>query len=332
MSQTAMRGLKFAGIGSAVPDSYLDNHQLSRIVDTSDEWITTRTGIGRRHLDGHNHSLVSLATQAAQKAMAMADVAPEKVDLILLATSTPDDLFGSAGQIQAKLGASHALAFDITAACSGFTVGILTAAQFIRTGTYKTILLIGADIISRWLDWSDRRTCVLFGDGAGAAILQADSGDCLFDSAFHTDGTLNSCITLKYEAQRRPLVDDLWVSSGTYKPLAMDGQQVYRFVVQKIPQVIEKVLAQANLTVDDIDWLLLHQANQRIMQAVADRLGISSERTITNLAKYGNTSSASIPLALDEAVRRGQVRPHDVIVMVGFGAGLTWGAIVFKWG
>jgi 3-oxoacyl-[acyl-carrier-protein] synthase III len=263
----------------------------------------------------------------------MAGITALEVDLIVLATSTPDDLFGTASQVQAELGATKAVAFDLTAACSGFVFGMVTAAQFIHTGVYQTVLLIGGDMLSRWTDWGDRRTCVLFGDGAGAVVMQSNSqGNHLLGFELRSDGTQNSCLTLAYHPQPRALVDDLAVGQGNFQPIQMNGQEVYRFAVKKVPEVIEKALFRAELSIVQVDWLLLHQANQRILDAVADRLGIPAEKVISNMARYGNTSAASIPIALDEAVRGGRVRSGDIIAASGFGAGLTWGATIFRWG
>ena len=324
-------GISLTGTGSAVPSAYLDNHQLSHVVATSDEWIKSRTGICRRHLLPPRESLTDIATQAAQRAIAMAGIAPEELDLIILATSTPDDLFGSASLIQAQLGSTRAVAFDLTAACSGFVFGLVTAAQFIRTGVYQNILLIGADALSRWVDWSDRSTCVLFGDAAGAVILQASEYDHLLGFQLHTDGTQNHHLNLSYQAKEKTLVDNFSIGQGTYQPVTMNGQEVYRFAIQKVPEVIEKALFQASLTVEQVDWLLIHQANQRILTAVAERLGIPVEKVISNIAKYGNTSSASVPLALDETTRQGQLQYGDIVAIAGFGAGLSWGAAIIQW-
>lgn len=325
-------GISITGSGSATPAAALDNQALSQIVETSDEWITARTGIRCRRLAGAGESLTGMATAAAQKAIAMAGIAATDLDLIILATSTADDLFGSACQVQAQLGASRAVAFDLTAACSGFVFGLVTAAQFIRTGAYQNILLIGADILSRWVDWSDRRTCVLFGDGAGAVVLQASERDRLLGFELRSDGTQNSCLQVAYQSQPQELVDGVAIAKGCYQPINMNGQEVYKFAVRKVPEVIEKALYRANLSVEEIDWLLLHQANQRILDAVGDRLKIPPEKIISNLANYGNTSAASIPIALDEAVRFGKIKPGDAIATSGFGAGLTWGAAIFEWG
>ena len=324
-------GISIIGSGSATPAGVLDNEALSQIVETSDQWIQSRTGIGRRRL-ASSETLTSLAAQAAQEALAAADMTASEIDLIILATSTPDDLFGSASQIGYAIGATQAVAFDLTAACSGFVFGLTVAAQFIRTGTYQNVLLIGADILSRWVDWSDRRTCVLFGDGAGAVVCQATEADRLFGFELRSDGTQNDTLNLPYKGETRSLTTDIAVAQGTYQPITMNGREVYRFAVEKVPEVIEKALFRANMTAEQIDWLLLHQANQRIMDAVAKRLKIPGEKVVSNLAQYGNTSAASIPIALDEAVRQGKIKPGDVIATSGFGAGLTWGAAIFEWG
>ncbi len=325
-------GVAITGSGSAVPATSLHNETLSELVETSDEWIATRTGIRQRRLALPSESLSVLATAASSQAIAASGIKPEDLDLILLATSTPDDLFGSACQVQAKLGATNAVAFDLTAACSGFVFGLVTAAQYIRTGVYRNVLLIGADILSRWVDWEDRRTCVLFGDGAGAVVLQAAKSDRLLGFALKSDGTQNHYLNLAYTGTSQELLTDINITKGTYQPITMNGKEVYRFAVQKVPEIIDKALFQANISVDQIDWLILHQANQRIIDAVAQRLNIPEHKVISNLAQYGNTSAASIPLALDEAVRQGKIKPNDIVATSGFGAGLTWGAAVFQWG
>ncbi len=325
-------GIAITGSGSATPEVALDNHQLERMVETSDEWITARTGIRERHIVDAQGCLSAIASTAAQKAIAMAGIAPTDLDLIILATSTPDDLFGTATQIQHLLGAPQAVAFDMTAACSGFVFGMVTASQFIRTGAYRNVLLIGADILSRWVDWTDRGTCILFGDGAGAVVMQANESDRFLGFELRSDGTLNKSLQLAFTAQTRELVNGVTVSQGNYQPISMNGKEIYRFAVQKVPEVIEKALFRANLSTDDVDWLLLHQANQRILDAVAQRLNIPAQKVLSNLAHYGNTSAASIPLALDEAVRQGKIQSGDVIAASGFGAGLTWGATIFQWG
>lgn len=332
MVNQTMFGVAITGSGAAQLSCSLSNEDMGQLVDTSDEWIRSRTGIQARHVAGASESLSAIAAAAAQEATAAAGLEPTDLNLIILATSTPDDLFGSASQVQAAIGATHAAAFDLTAACSGFVFGLVTAAQFIRTGVYQNVLIIGADVLSRWTDWSDRRTCVLFGDGAGAVVMQRSERDHLRGFQLCSDGTLNESLRLAYQGQEQPLVSTVSAQRGTFQPITMNGREVYKFAVGRVPEVIEKALFQAGLTPQDVNWLLLHQANQRILDAVASRLGIPPERVISNMASHGNTSAASIPLALNETLRAGKIRPGDIIATAGFGAGLTWGAAVFEWG
>ncbi|MEL6813412.1 MAG: beta-ketoacyl-ACP synthase III [Cyanobacteria bacterium J06598_3] len=332
MTQQAY-GVAFVGSGSAKLTTVLTNAQLAEIVDTSDEWIATRTGIRQRHIAGPNDSIRSLGGEAAMGALAQAGLQPTDIDLILLATSTPDDLFGSACQIQSEIGATRAVAFDITAACSGFVFSLVTAAQFIRTGTYRNVVVVGADILSRKTDWTDRRTCVLFGDGAGAIVMQrSDLDDRLLSFEMHSDGSLNDCLNTAFVHESEPLTGDVTVQKGHFNTVEMNGREVYRFAVKRVPEVLEKSLFHAGLATDDVDWLILHQANQRILDAAAKRLGIPSDRVVSNMAKHGNTDAASIPIALDEWVRAGKIKPGDTLALSGFGAGLSWGAAILKWG
>ncbi|MEA5508627.1 beta-ketoacyl-ACP synthase III [Crocosphaera sp. UHCC 0190] len=326
-------GMAIIGCGSATPSQVMTNKDLSQLVDTSDEWIRTRTGISKRHLASEDVSLSDLSAQAAAAAIKMAGLTPADIDLIILATSTADDLFGSAAKVQELLEASQAVAFDLTAACSGFVFALVTAAQFIRTGTYQRVVVIGADMLSRWVDWSDRSSCILFGDGAGAVVCQGIADhDHLLGFEMHSDGKQHDSLNLSYQGKAKTLKEGMVISQGSYQPITMNGREVYRFAVAKVPEVIEKALFRADLTTDDIDWLILHQANQRIIEAVASRLKIPAEKVIANLDEYGNTSAASIPIALDEAVREGKIQPGDIIASSGFGAGLTWGAAIFRWG
>lgn len=325
-------GMAITGCGSAAPATILNNHHLTQMVETSDEWIAARTGMKNRHIASPTESLSELSAVAAQKAIAMAGISPENIDLIILATSTPDDLFGSACKIQGLIGAKNAVAFDLTAACSGFLFALITASQFIRTGSYSNVLVIGADVLSRWVDWQDRSSCILFGDGAGAVVCQKSDSDRFLSSGMYSNGSQNDSLNLNYGGNKKPLVEGITAQQGSYNPITMNGREVYRFAVAKVPEAIGKAMFQANLTANDIDWLLLHQANQRIMDAVGKRLGIPSAKILSNISEYGNTSAASIPLALDAAVRDGRVKPGDTIAASGFGAGLTWGAAIFQWG
>ncbi|MGB7487026.1 MAG: beta-ketoacyl-ACP synthase III [Phormidesmis sp.] len=326
-------GVAFVGSGSAKLETVLTNERLAEVVDTSDDWIASRTGIRQRHIANAADSVRSLGGEAARQAIAQSGTAPTDVDLIILATSTPDDLFGSACQIQHEIGATRAVAFDITAACSGFVFALVTAAQFIRTGAYKTVVVVGADILSRWTDWSDRRTCILFGDGAGAIVMQrSESDDRLLSFEMHSDGSLNSCLNAAYAHESVPLTADVTLQTGQFAPVTMNGREVYRFAVKRVPEVLEKSLFHAGLSTKDIDWLILHQANQRILDAAAQRLGIPAERVVSNMAKHGNTDAASIPIAIDEWVRAGKIKDGQILALSGFGAGLSWGAAILRWG
>jgi 3-oxoacyl-[acyl-carrier-protein] synthase-3 len=326
-------GMELVGCGSALPQNPVSNDLLSRRVETNDEWIRDRTGIGHRRIASEDESLTSLASAAGQAALDHAGWKAEELDLILLATSSPDDLFGTAPRIQAALGAHRAVAFDLTAACSGFLFGLITAAQFIRSGSMNKVLVIGADLLSRWVDWDDRRTCVLFGDGAGAMALQAcpANRDGLLAFRMRSDGQRNGCLTLARSGSRQPLVDDLTREVGGFGTIHMNGQEVYKFAVREVPIVLAELLQKAGLTAENLDWLLLHQANQRILDAVADRFSVPRERVLSNLADYGNTSAATIPLMLDEAVRDGRIQPGHLIASSGFGAGLSWGGALLRW-
>lgn len=327
-----MIGIAVTGSGSAVPDSRLTNEDLSQVVETSNDWIRTRTGIQERRLASPTDSLANLATLAARRALERRGIEATDIDLIILATSTADDLFGTASVIQTNLGAIHATGFDLTAACSGFIFAMTTAAQFIRTGAYRRAIVIGADILSRWVDWQDRTTCVLFGDGAGAVILEASDADHFLGFELRSNGSLNGCLTLAYGPEAQTLHPNATVSQGRYGRIAMNGKEVYRFAVNRVPEVIEKALHRADVPLEAVDWFVLHQANQRILDAVVDRLTIAPEKMLSNLSSYGNTSAASIPLVLDEAVGAGKIQPGQLITTAGFGAGLNWGAAVFRWG
>ncbi|KAK7349100.1 hypothetical protein VNO77_06189 [Canavalia gladiata] len=336
------KGCKLVGCGSAVPTLEISNDELAKIVDTSDEWISLRTGIRKRRLLSGGENLTGLAVEAAGKALRMAKVEPDDVDLILMCTSTPDDLFGSAPQISKQLGCrTNPLAYDITAACSGFMLGLISAACHIRGGGFHNVLVIGADAVSRYVDWTDRGTCILFGDAAGAVLIQSCNSeeDGLFGFDLHSDGDgqrhLNAAIK---ENEANSAVDtngcvlDFPPRQSSYSCIQMNGKEVFRFAVRSVPPSIESALEKAGLSISNIDWLLLHQANQRIIDAVASRLEVPSERVISNLANYGNTNAASIPLALDEAVQSGKVKAGQTIAASGFGAGLTWGSAIFRWG
>ena len=331
---SAAVGIALTGSGAATPARVVTNEELSLWLDTSDAWIRSRTGIAARRIAAPEDSLESLSSQAAQQALTQAGWRPDQVDLILLATSSPDDLFGSAPAVQAALGASNAVAFDLTAACSGFLFALITAAQYIRSGTYQRVLVLGADLLSRWVDWQDRRTCVLFGDGAGAVAVEAapEGWDGLLTMVMGTDGRRRSCLAMAHASTTQVLHDKLQAGLGAFRPITMDGQEVYKFAVQQVPLVLKQALKQAELSADQLDWLLLHQANERILASVAQRLGIPAAKVLSNLASYGNTSAATIPIMLHEAVAAGRIKPGHLIASSGFGAGLSWGAALLRWG
>nr|QUE27998.1 FabH [Sahlingia subintegra] len=316
-------------MSSAIPEKSLSNEEISKIVDTSDEWIQTRTGIKSRRITDSTTGVVQLACEAANKALSKNNIDVSSLDLIILASSTADDLFGSAGEIQYEIGAINAAAFDLTAACSGFAISLITATQFINNGIYKNILVIGADVLSKWVDWSDRTTCILFGDAAGAVILQRDKNNFILSSKIQTDGKQNKQLVLKSKVQ---VIDEKFnLYHKNYNFIQMNGREVYKFAVSRLPIAINECLKEAELKVNDIDWLLMHQANERILTAIANKLGLAQSKIINNLKNYGNTSAASIPLALDESVLEGKINKGDKIILAGFGAGFTWSVIIIKW-
>ncbi|KAB2001888.1 hypothetical protein ES319_D11G027000v1 [Gossypium barbadense] len=350
------KGCKLVGCGSAVPSLSVSNDDLAKIVDTSDEWISVRTGIRNRRVISGKENLRNLAVEAAKKALKMANVEPDDLDLILLCTSTPEDIFGDAPKVlilldaylnsnlfmlwqsckvQRELGCTKSqLAHDITAACSGFVLGLFSASCYIKGGGFRNVLVIGADVMSRFVDWTDRGTCILFGDAAGAVVLQACDAeeDGLLSFDLHSDGEGARHLGAPINDNENGSVLEFPPNRPSYACIQMNGKEVFRFAVRCVPQSIESALEKAGLTASNIDWLLLHQANQRIIDAVATRLEFPPEKVISNLANYGNTSAASIPLALDEAVRSGKVKPGHTITAAGFGAGLTWGSAVIRWG
>jgi len=326
---------KPVGIGCAAPSAIISNKDMEDIVDTSDEWIVTRTGIGSRHILDGSETLRDLQVRAGKQALEDSGVAPEEIDLVLVATSSPEDMFGDAPYVAAAVGAKHAFAFDLTAACSGFLFGIVTAGQYLSSGGYRNALVIGADALSRWVDWDDRNSCVLFGDGAGAMVLSAvddpeQAG--LLGFQMHSDGSGYQCLKLPYAGETQEVGPKHKTLKGSYDPISMTGKDVYKFATREVPRVLEEALANADVKAEDVDWLLLHQANIRIMEVVAQRFGIPMDKVLRNLDKYGNTSAASIPLALAEAIQSGKVKKGDIIATAGFGAGLSWGATVMRWG
>lgn len=337
MATAGSLGCRPIGIGSAAPKTVITNVDLEQVVETSDEWISTRTGISQRRVLQHEEQIKGLASDAGKQALEMSGLNPEDIDLVICATSSADDMFGDATSIAAELGCTNAMGFDLTAACSGFLFATVTAGQFLNNpNNMKNALIVGADALSRWVDWDDRNSCILFGDGAGAMVLTRDEeAHGVLGYSAHSNGKGYDDLNLGYCGSPRHVAtpgEGTTVSSGSYTKLSMNGREVYKFATREVPRVLSEAIEAADLTIDDVDWLLLHQANIRIMETVAKRLGIPMEKVITNLADYGNTSAASIPLALDEAVRSGQVKKGDIIACAGFGAGLSWGSAVLRWG
>lgn len=325
-------GIAIVGFGSAAPESVVSNDNLSEIIDTSDEWIVQRTGIRRRHILKPGESLASLSALAARRALEDAKMAPEEVELVILATSTPDDLFGSAPTVASQIGATNAVAFDLTAACSGFVFALSTAAQYVRTGAVKSAVVVGADCLSRFVDWEDRGTCILFGDGAGAVAVRAvePEKDALIGFDLGSDGRGACHLGLPFDVEPVSLGAGASGGSASVKKLGMNGKEVFRFATSRVPEVLRRLLDRHDVSSDEVDWLLLHQANRRIMDSAAKKLGIAKEKIICNLDEYGNTSAASIPLALHEAIQSGQVKPGQLIACCGFGAGLSWGGMLLR--
>lgn len=331
------------GVGSAAPKTVVTNDDLENIVETNDEWISSRTGISQRRLLTHfngeegeeKENLVTISQEAAANALEMSGLDALDIDMVICCTSSPDDMFGDATSIAAGIGCKNAVAFDITAACSGFLFGSVTAGQFLHNKSIKNAIVVGADALSRWVDWDDRNSCILFGDGAGAVVYTASDEPGMLGYSAHSNGLGHDDLMLGYKGEKRMIAtpgEGTELSSGSYDNISMNGREVYKFATREVPVVLKEALEAANMTVDDIDWLLLHQANIRIIDIVAERLGIPKEKIITNLKNYGNTSAGSIPLALDEAVRSGQVKKGDIVACAGFGAGLSWGSTILKWG
>ena len=315
------------GVGSALPKRIMTNADISKIVDTSDEWIIERTGIKARHVAAEGETTRTLAVAAARKALDHARLVPEDIDLIIVATSTPDKTFpATATQVQADLGITRGAAFDVQAVCSGFVYGLTIADNFIRGGQAKCALVIGSETFSRILDWNDRTTCVLFGDGAGAVVVRSGAGQGtnedrgILQCQIHSDG--------RY-------VDKLHVDGGpsttkTVGHLRMEGREVFKHAVTNIASVMAETIAKAGLVPADIDWFVPHQANRRILEGTARKLGISEDRIVITLDQHGNTSAASIPLALDAAVRDGRIKKGQLVLMEAMGGGFTWGAVLVR--
>ena len=329
-----MARIRISGTGSSVPEKVLTNFDLEKMVETNDSWIRERTGIHERHICDDATSASDLATIAAQKALANSGYSIEEIDLILVATTTPDHpLFPSIGALlQENLKAPFTPAFDISAACTGFIYAFTTAAAYIRSGMYQKILLVCVDTLSKSLDWEDRGTCILFGDGSAAMVLESsespqESGLLGFD--LHADGSGSNMLIVPSGGSRKPYTPESYQERDCF--IKMDGQAVYKFAVNAIVKTVNETMKQARITKDDVKFFIPHQANIRIINFAAKKLGFNEEQVKVNLEKYGNTSSASIPLVIDEMNQAGEIQRGDIIIAVGFGAGLTWGSTIFRW-
>ncbi|MDX9916424.1 MAG: beta-ketoacyl-ACP synthase III [Gudongella sp.] len=319
------------GLGSYVPSMAMTNEDMSKLVETSDEWITSRTGIRERRIADENTATSDLATNAAENALKDAGINASDIDLIIVATATPDHMFPStAAIVQKNLGAEKAAAFDLSVGCSGFIYAVMTGSNFIATGMYKKVLVIGAETLSKIVDWTDRNTCVLFGDGAGACVLEpCDESFGILSSELGSDGPNGDVLILPAGGSRNPATAE--TVKNNMHTIKMDGKEVFKFAVRVMEKSSVRVLEEAGLTPEDIDFLIPHQANMRIIDAAMKKLQLDKEKTYINLDKYGNMSAASVPVALDEAVRENRIKKGDIVLLIAFGAGLSWASIVMRW-
>lgn len=315
---------KIIGTGSYLPERVVTNQELQARIETSDDWIVSRTGIEARHVAAETEMTSDLAFQAAQRAMQAANVSADDIDLIIVATTTPDMIFPStACLLQARLGVKRGAAFDVQAVCTGFIYALATADKFIASGAHKCALVVGAEVFSRLLDWTDRRTCVLFGDGAGAVIVKASDEPGIYSSHLHADGSLSHILRVSGNVHRGQVRGSPFVE--------MDGPAVFKLAVRVLDECSREALEHNGFTGKDLDWFVPHQANLRIINATADKMGVPRERVVTTVARHGNTSAASVPLALDKAVRDERIQPGHLVLLEGVGGGMTWGSILLRW-
>lgn len=326
------RKARIIGTGRAVPDKVLTNADLEKMVDTTDEWITTRSGIKERHIAEKDEVLSTFAHLAARRALDRAGIEPTSIDLILLATVSPDQPVPSTSCfLQRMLGATNAAAFDLNAGCTGFIYALSTADQFIRSGKYDTVLVIGGEVLSKYTDWTDRTTCILLADGAGAFLLRGEKGERgILETALYADGSMADFIEMPGGAGRYPPNVHEYIDRRL-PFIRMKGNETFKVAVRNLTEVSFEVLRRHHLTPGDIDWLIPHQANRRIIDAVGERLGIPPEKVVINIQHTGNTSSASIPMAADEMVEKGLLKENQIVLASAFGAGLTWGGALLRW-
>ncbi len=319
------------GYGSFVPAKLLTNEELAKMVKTTDEWITTRTGIKVRHITTDNESTSFLAIEASKRALAMSNLDPRDVEIIIVATITPEMVFPStASFVQRDLGANKAWVFDLAAACSGFVYGLSIVQQFIESGRFKNALVIGAETLTKITDWTDRRSCILFGDGAGAVVLEqkSDERKGILYSTMHSDGNRWEALNCQAYGSRYPAAKQLEDPKKIY--MQIRGREVYQQAIRRIVETVNHCLDHCDLTLDDITMLISHQMNARIIESAAKRLNLPDEKVFLNISEYGNTSAASVPIAFDDCVRKGRIKRGDIIILVAFGAGLTWGANIIE--
>jgi 3-oxoacyl-[acyl-carrier-protein] synthase III len=316
------------GVGASLPRRVMTNKEFEKLLDTSDEWIVQRTGIRQRHIASEDETTASLGEAAARQALENSGLAPDDIDLIVVATATPNNTFpATAVEIQERLGIRHGFAFDMQAVCSGFVYAVTTADLYLRGGLARRALVIGAETFSRILDWNDRTTCVLFGDGAGALVLEAQEGE----GTIADRGVLASALRSDGSHKEKLYVDGGPSTTGTVGHLRMQGREVFKHAVGMITDVIEDVFHQANITADDLGWFVPHQANRRIIDASAKKLGIADEKVVVTVDLHGNTSAASVPLALAHAVSEGKIKKGDLVLLEAMGGGFTWGAVLLRW-
>jgi 3-oxoacyl-[acyl-carrier-protein] synthase-3 len=328
-----MASIRIVGTGSYVPDTVLTNHELAKTLDTTDEWIVQRTGIRERRIAEPDEATSDLAEKASVKALEAAGMSPEDIDLIILATITPDTCCPSgANWLQAKLGAKNAVSFDVTAACTGFIFGLSIAEQYLKNGQYDNAVVVGAEVLSRTLDWEDRSSCILWGDAAGAAVLKkSEKGAELLSTHIHSDGSAGDKLLLPGGGSATTPISQDSVEKGLHRLKMIDASKTFKVAVKQFAESCEEAAAFNGYSISDVDLIIPHQANARILHAFAQRLKVSIEKVFINIDKYGNSSAATVPLALDQAVRSGRIQPGDKVVLTAFGGGLTWGSALVRW-
>lgn len=327
-----MNNIKILGTGSCLPKKIIDNNYFIDTVNKNDEWIYSKTGIRTRHIICDNKEYINLMINASEEAITKSNVNKNDIDLLILATSTPTSMFGGASKIAAELKIQNAVVFDITLACNGFIIALLTVCQYIMNGTCKNALIIGADCLSRWVDWSDYKTSILFGDGVGAVVIGKNENINygVIGHLIRQDNNKNNLLAINAN-EKESQVNNIKVINNCYDLMCMNGREVFNFVVDNIPDLINDVLKKSDMFIDDIKYIIPHQANQKILDKIAEKLNIDRKKILSNIEKYGNTSSASIPILLNETIEKNMIKKDDYILLLGFGAGMSCGVIIMKW-